>query len=235
MANRLSLLRMQKECKRSSPRWWISATVELRYNKVASCIRYKHVLATCLQSLCYIRVCHKLKFDCASLTVMSGESCNKKKQQQKRHKTADEQLKGGKVWLTPSSTRPPLHVHTKVITRKKKVCKLLKGLITQHEATVQNCNAKHLNEIKLTTLKKKKKKLPLCLISTSLSREYAHHLLYWQHWEGKKKCVNARNVITACSQTYTLSTCTHAKRMFLICYISCIPVYITHTIFFFLS
>lgn len=147
-----------KECKRRSPRWWISATVELQYNNVASCIRYKHVLATCLQSLCYICVCHKLKFDCASLTVMGGESCNnKKKQQQKRHMTADEQLKGGKVWLTPSSTWPPLHVHRKILTRKKKVCKLLKGLITQHEANVQDCNAKHLNEIKLTTLKKKKR------------------------------------------------------------------------------
>lgn len=128
---------------------------------VASCIRYKHVLATCLQSLCYICVCHKLKFDCASLTVMSGESSNnqKKKQQQKRHKTADEQLKGGKVWLTPSSTWPPLHVHRKILTRKK-VHKLLKGLITRHEATVRDCNAKHLNEIKLTTLKKRTSTLP---------------------------------------------------------------------------
>lgn len=51
--------------------------------------------------------------------------------------------------------------------------------------TVQDHNAKHLNETKLSTLKNTPERLPLRPFLL-LSREYAH-LLYWQHWEGKKK------------------------------------------------
>lgn len=166
-----------------------------------------------------------LKFDCILLMVASRTPSNNKSNSRNSTRQQTNNWKGakGKVWPT-SSTWPPLHVHGKIlkIIIKKEV-PTFKRLLLKVAWPCENVMPN-----KLSNLKK---------IYIFAPHIYSLENIRAFYWVGniasgrEKKGVNAGNVI-ACSQHTHLTHARTQKKGILICYISCIRVYVKHTNFF---